>query len=149
MNWLDKIRTNKSNAEHLEEVCDSLRTEIDLLIKDKKLASIDYDVKVAALRDMESKLAKVELEKKISEEDIKHMIKMKQEALEIEKQKFELKTTSEKQNEIHRVKDEYQRKVEVLLGEQLKNIQNMYSEVLKRLPNVEVMFGNKEGKKDK
>lgn len=149
INWLSKFRSNKATALHMEDTVKSLTTEIKLLHDDQQAASMRYDVKIRELRALEEELARVKLEKKMGEEDIKHMVKMKEEALEIEKQKFELKVQGEKQTAIAAVKDDYQKKVEVLLGEQLKNIQSMYSEVLKRLPNVEVMFGNKESAGEK
>lgn len=93
--------------------------------------------------DLRSEVKQLKSNKKIEEEDIKHMIKMKEEAVEIDNQKFELKCTGEKNDAIAVVKDTYRDKMEDNLKGQIKGTKDMYSEILKRLPDVNVKLQGK------
>ena len=88
--------------------------------------------------ELRGKLKEVQQDKKLEEEDIKHMIKMREEAFEVDKQKFELKCEREKDAAIAKVKDDHRDKLEELLHGQIKDGKELYSEILSRLPNVNV-----------
>ena len=77
-------------------------------------------------------------EKKITEEDIKHMVRIKEEKLAIQAEREALERDREKEQAIAAVKDEYRNKLEQRLQTEVDNIRQMYSEILERLPKVSV-----------
>lgn len=88
--------------------------------------------------DLVLSVEKLKQQKKIEEEDIKHMIKMRDEKALLEKERYQVQMQSEKDKAIAAVKDEYRDKMEKQLAEETKNIKAMYDQILKRLPNVNV-----------
>lgn len=86
--------------------------------------------------ELYDKVETLKVDKKTSEEDIKHMIKKKEEMLDIKFQKKELETEKKKAEDIANVKDEYRDKLEKRLEIEVSNMKDMYGEILKRLPNV-------------
>lgn len=98
--------------------------------------------KIKSLRDdrftLQEEVENLKLKRKIGDEDIKHMVKIKEESLEIEHQKRNLKLEREKDKEVAVVKDEYRDKMEAHLERQIGDIKDMYGEILKRLPEVRV-----------
>mgnify|MGYP003133356900 CR=1 FL=1 len=83
-------------------------------------------------------LEKIESKKKIADEDIKHMVKMKEEKLQVEYEKNSLKNERSKDIEVAEIRDDYRIKIEQRLETEVKNMKEMYGEILKRLPNVNV-----------
>ena len=75
---------------------------------------------------------------KRAEEDIKHMVRMRQESLTLEKKEYKVKLDGEKAQEIAKVKDDYRGNLEARLGGEVDRIQEMYSQILERLPTVTV-----------
>jgi chromosome segregation ATPase len=88
--------------------------------------------------ELKREIEDLKIKKKISEEDIKHMVRMKEEKNNLEYEKRVAKIEKEKDNEIARVKDEYRDKIEKRLENETKNIKEMYGDILQRLPNVNV-----------
>lgn len=111
------------------------QAKIESSIEDLLEEKIQLKDSVVELR---GKLKEVQQDKKLEEEDIKHMIKMREEAFEVDKQKFELKCEREKDAAIAKVKDDHRDKLEELLHGQIKDGKELYSEILSRLPNVNV-----------
>ncbi len=102
----------------------------------------ELTTRIGVLR-IEKQALKVQLsdlkqEAKIADEDIKHMVKMREERLEIEFEKKNLERQQEKEAEIADVKDIYRDKLEVRLENEVVSIKEMYSEILQRLPTVSV-----------
>ena len=87
---------------------------------------------------LEGQLRKLKHEKKLEEEDIKHMVKMREERLELDFEKKVAANTKEKDDEIAKVKDQYRDKVEEQLEKRATEIREMYDQILKRLPDVSV-----------
>jgi hypothetical protein len=85
---------------------------------------------------------RLKLDAKIKEEDIKHMVKMKGERQELEFKKRVMDVEKEKADAIARIKDENRDKMEERLIKEGDNIKEMYSEILKRLPDVNVSLRN-------
>lgn len=114
----------------------------------------DLSKSIADLKKEKSELAekveKLKLDAKIADEDIRHMVKMKEERLDLEHQKKIAIVEKEKADAIAKVKDEFRDKMEKQLEKESQNIKDMYSEILKRLPDVNVALGNafKEKEKD-
>ena len=90
------------------------------------------------IKTLKEQLGDLKLKKKIEEEDIKHMVRIKQEALEIEHQKKELKLQKQSDDIIAAVKDEYRDRLEGFLQKQVQDVKEMYGQILKRLPDVNV-----------
>lgn len=81
--------------------------------------------------------------KQIEEEQIKHLVKIKDEKREIEYKRKEMDIEAEKNKEIAKVKDDYRDKMERNLISQKEDILKMYSEILERLPNVNAKLSGK------
>lgn len=88
------------------------------------------------LREARNRLKQVNLDRKIEEDDIKHMIKLKTERLELEFQKREAEADRVRQTEIQQVRDTYQARTEAQLQDQLEQTKVMYAQILERLPNI-------------
>ncbi len=108
--------------------------------KDKAIAKLEMDID--ELRDerrvLKTQVEDLKLKKKIEDEDIKHMVKMKTEALEMEHDKKGIKLEKDKDIEIHGIKDQYRDKMEKNLQEQLNKMDGMYKELLGRMPDINV-----------
>jgi hypothetical protein len=99
--------------------------------------------------DLTDKVEKLKLDAKIADEDIKHMVKMKEEKLDLEHQKKVVALEKEKADAIAKVKDEYRNKMEERLIKEGENIKEMYEAILQRLPDVNVMLGDARKEKEK
>jgi len=91
----------------------------------------ERDTIVDENRKVKDELAELKQTKKMEDENIRHLVKIKEESLEIQHQK---KT----QDAIALVKDEYRDKQEALLNKQLDQGEKRYAEILARLPDVNV-----------
>lgn len=105
---------------------------------------------IATLKDERRKLKQevedLKLQKKMDEEDIKHMVRIKEERAEVESEKARVKMEGEKQEAIAKVRDDYRIKTEEYLNTQVKRMETMYADLLKRLPDVNVALkGNLGG----
>jgi membrane-associated HD superfamily phosphohydrolase len=113
----------------------------------------DLSKDVATLKkekqDLTEQVEKLKLDAKIADEDIKHMVKMKEERLELDHQKKIAAVEKEKADAIADVKDKFRDKMEEQLAKESANIKEMYGEILKRLPDVNVALGNAFKDKDK
>ena len=122
----------KKRNEELEQKCD------DLIGEKSRLKE--------SMSDLKSEVKQLKQDRKIEEEDIKHMIKMREEAVEVEKQKFEMTCERKKDTEVAAVKDEHRDKLEALLQNQIKDGKELYTEILARLPSINVrMKGDVNG----
>lgn len=88
------------------------------------------------IRSAKDDLADTKHEKKMSDEDIKHMVKMAKEKDELVLQRKIMDAEAEKDAAIATVKDEYRDKMEERLQNEVKGIKEMYGQILERLPNV-------------
>jgi len=93
--------------------------------------------------DLELEADKAVARKEREEMELKHIIKMKEEKMEMESKKFEMKCEKEKDSEIATVKDEYRDKLEEQLKKETDNIKVMYSQILERLPNISAKLSGK------
>jgi len=89
-------------------------------------------------RKLKEEYEDLKLKKKMEEEDIKHMVKIKEERMEVENSKKTLDLERKKDSEVAKVKDEYRDKIEKNLEKEMGRMQEMYKEILARLPNVNV-----------
>lgn len=121
---------------------DNLKSRITYL-EDKELVARE------AKRTAEDQLAEVKHKTKLEQEDIKHMVKMKEEkqAIELDKKKVELER--EHFNKIEVVKDDYRAKLEDLLKNQIKDAKESHQKLMEHMPKIEAMFSNQPAKKSK
>ena len=111
--------------------------EKELNTKIKGLESERDDLKKEK-ETLTEEVERLKLKKKIEDEDIKHMVKIKEEKLQLDFQKKELELESKKNNQVAKVKDDYRDKVEQNLHKEMDRMQDMYKEILARLPNINV-----------
>lgn len=90
------------------------------------------------LMKVRNELAELKQKRKMEDEDIRHLVKLKESKLDIEHQKKEVELERKQQEAIAKVKDKYRDKLESELQRQLERMQKMYGEILGRLPNVNV-----------
>lgn len=120
----------------------------DLKTRAEKLEKELEALRVERL-DLKDEVGDLKLKKKVEEEDIKHMVMMKEERLDLKhlKKTAELEAEYatknagaelEKQKAIGEVKDKYRDKAEAVLEKQVNDMKDMYGQILERLPNVAV-----------
>ena len=97
------------------------------------------------VEQLEKQIRGLEHDHKLADEDIKHMVKIKEEQLEIVFEKKMLDQERITQESVARVKDQYQDKMEEHLTKQADNVRGMYDEILKRLPDINVELSGKVG----
>jgi CRISPR/Cas system CSM-associated protein Csm4 (group 5 of RAMP superfamily) len=119
---------------------DSLKSRITYL-EDKELVARE------AKRIAEDQLAEFKHKTKLEQEDIKHMVKMKEEKQEIELDKKKVELEREHFNKIEVVKDDYRLKLEDLLKNQIKDAKESHQKLMEHMPKIEAMFSNQEIKK--
>ncbi|MBL4891439.1 MAG: hypothetical protein JKX91_06390 [Rhizobiaceae bacterium] len=88
------------------------------------------------VRDLKDDLAGLKSKKKIEEENIKHMVKMKEEKMELDFQKRVLEMERGSAETIAKIKDQNQEEIKGMLVSEKTTIKDMYSEILERLPNI-------------
>ncbi len=108
----------------LEGEVEELKEKKEGLEKDKK--------------QLTEEVERLKLKKKLEDEDIKHMVKINEERLNIEHEKKVIESEKIADERVAQVKDDYRDKVEANLEVQVTNMKEMYGEILKRLPDVNV-----------
>jgi hypothetical protein len=119
-NWL--FGNGKTKA--LETRVQELQKDVDKYFKERL--------------EVKAELEDLKLKRKTEEEDIKHMVRMKEERMELEKKSYQLDCDRQKDAAIATVKDEYRNKVEEQLTKRGDDLKTMYGQILERLPNVNV-----------
>lgn len=109
----------------------------------------DLQTQVDSLTDERTKLKTevedLKIQRKCEDENIRHMVKIKEEKMEVEFQKKEVQREREKQEAIAKVKDGYRDKVEAELNKRSAELLAMYNAILARLPDVNVALTGKIG----
>ena len=98
--------------------------------------NIVLDTSRKTIRTLKEEIDGLKSKRKIELEDIKHMVKMREERNEIKFEKLVMDLEKEKFLEIGTVKDTYRDKLEGRLTVELDNMKDMYGQVLERLPNI-------------
>jgi len=97
-----------------------------------------------SLRDsvinLKDNVAQLKLKRKIEEEDIKHMVAMKEARLQLDFDKRVQKVDLEQQKAIGLIKDEYRDKLELRLNKEVESMKEMYGQILTRLPDISASF---------
>jgi len=98
----------------------------------------EYDNARKQVRTLKDEIADLKQEKKITEEDIKHMVRLREEKLALEAQRKDVERAGEQAAAIAEVKDQYRDKLEKRLQKEVDSIKEMYGQILERLPKVSV-----------
>ena len=116
---------------------------------EQKIFSLGVDVERMEKKALEAEKALETLKHKhkLEEESIKHLVKINEERLEIEKDKAVNKAKADAAKGVAEVKDQYRDKMEKQLVKEGEKLMSMYEQVLARLPDVNVMLGDR-AKKD-
>ena len=88
------------------------------------------------VEDLTLQVTTLKHEHKLADEDVKHMVRIREEQLDVEYDKKVVELERKTQEEIAKVKDEYRDKLEKRLQAEVDNIKEMYAQILERLPNV-------------
>lgn len=113
-----------------------------ILVSNKKLADKvdkmtgELDDLTVERRNLKDEIEGLKIKKKISEEDIKHMVKMREEKQDLEFQKREVALEKETQAKLHEISNTYRDKTEVQLERESSVMKEMYGQILERLPNI-------------
>lgn len=126
--WLSGKREEEAGAK-----VKALETEIDGLRTERRTLKDEVE-------DLKSK-------RKVEDEQLKHLLKIKEEKMDLEFQKKVHDAEVKKQNEVAAVKDQYRDKVEAELKSRHSQLQEMYGQILARLPDVNVALSGKVGKR--
>lgn len=119
---------------------EDLREEIQRLKSSDSVDSLERekDSLEAEVKRLKEEIQKLKVKRKIEDEDIKHMIKMKEERKDLEYERKVAEIEASKAEEIAAIKDEYRDKIEQQLETQKDDMKEMYGEILKRLPDMSV-----------
>ncbi len=116
------FRKSEVRTDELNEQIKSLERERDSLVDRNQ--------------GLKNEMEDLKHKKQRESDEIKHIVKMREESLDIAHKKKELEREKAKERAIAEVKDQYRDKVEAGLEKQLERMQKMYGQVLERLPNV-------------
>jgi len=85
----------------------------------------------------------LKIKRKVEDEQLKHLMKIKEEKMDLDFQKKENTMEAKKAAEIATVKDQYRDKMEAELRQRHVQLQEMYAQILARLPDVNVALTGK------
>lgn len=114
-----KVKSLKQVATAKEDKIHELGKQIDRIESKKKI-----------------KIDEMNADRKMHDEKMEHLVKIKIESLEIEHDKKVVSLERSEATAIADVKDEYRDKSEERLEKRNEELKDMYSEVLERLPNL-------------
>ena len=122
---------------------------MSLFIKKTDIAELqgEYEKTVKALRSTKEELEDVKLKKRLEAEEIKHMVRINEEKNKMDLEQEKVKLQKELQVAITELKDnsrkeleeslrKYHDKMESRFSEELKNLKEVYSCLMEKLPNV-------------
>jgi predicted nucleic acid-binding Zn-ribbon protein len=124
----------KEVEKQLKERCDGLEKKIITLRNEK-------DSVEDALYTLQCDHEKMSRLHKIQEEEIAHKIKMRDEQVNMEKDKGIAEAAVTADRRVTEVKDQYQNKLTTQLEERGDELRSMYKEILEKLPDVNVEIG--------
>ena len=96
------------------------------------------------LRELKDEIESLKTTKKMELREIEHLVKLKEEKLDIEHAKREIELQKEFQAKEMKLQTEYHDKIIAAVEVARKEQQETYKEIMKRLPDVSVMLGSKK-----
>ena len=136
-NVLEEERALTIRTEELREL-ERLTARLEETNKHLDKFSVENEKLITERRTLEEEVETLKLKKKIETEDIEHMVKMKLEAADIDKQKYEIRLEGEKNDAIHDVKAEHQEKLTKILEDQIEKGEERFTKIMERLPEVKI-----------
>ena len=111
----------------------------------------DLDTTIGKLRHEKKELVH---DNKLANEDIKHMVKIKEEKMEVANEKDRMKERADMRAEIEVLRQKFADKSEEFLQKQAEAVKEMYDQILKRLPDITYAIQHdigvqRDGKSDK
>lgn len=97
------------------------------------------------VEDLKHGIRELEHKKALEEKEIEHLVKMKEEKIAIETQKKQLEIDGKYQAEVMKLQTDYHERVIKLLKDEHDKIQQIYSEIMRRLPNVNLALRGEVG----
>jgi len=88
------------------------------------------------IRDLKDELEELKTKKVMEEREIKHLVKLKEEKLDVENQKKVLEMRQEYQDMASKLQKEYHDKQLVDLDLARKEMKEVYTKIMERLPNI-------------
>ena len=88
------------------------------------------------IRDLKDELEELKTKKVMEEREIKHLVKLKEEKLDVENQKKVLELRQEYQDMASKLQKEYHDKQLVDLDLARKEMKEVYTKIMERLPNI-------------
>lgn len=95
------------------------------------------------IEELKKELAELNLKKVMEEREIKHLVTLKEEKLEIEHQKKEVELQKQYQEKEMILQTQYHDKIMEALNKAADDMNATYKEIMKRLPNVNVELKGK------
>ena len=102
---------------------------------------LELKKKIRALKD---EIAELKTTKKMEQREIEHLVKLKEEKLNIEHQKREVELQKEFQEKEMALQTKYHTEIIGKIEEFAKAQRETFKEIMKRLPDVSVMLGSKK-----
>lgn len=122
-----------------EKISKGIKTSLNEIIDEKdNLISLQNQIKETKkeLIDLTDELEEIKLNKKIEIRDIEHMVKMKEEILNLNMQKKEVELEKKFNSEKMELLEKDHKKVLELLENNKKDMTEIYTKIMDRLPNV-------------
>jgi chromosome segregation ATPase len=133
------IFTKKGLIEALKEVIGSQDVDTEVLDARKELERLRKEV-----RDTKDSLADVKTQKEHELREIEHKVKIKEEKNQIELEKEKAKMVTEEAKREMKKQEEHYDKMVALMKEGAEKMQDIYSKILERLPNVNYRIRDKK-----
>lgn len=124
---LDQTVRLQKQIETLERAAEVLKVENEkeTEVISKALATLKDEIE-----QLKREKATLDNEHKIAEEDVKHLMKIHEESVAVEKQKFELDLTKKSDEKIAKIKDEHQEELKKMLTDQLTAGDGRFEQIL-------------------
>ena len=91
---------------------------------------------IGEIPQLKREIEELKLKKELELRDIEHLVKIKEEKLNIEHQKRTIEMEAEFQKKEIQLQTDYHDKVIKQIGETRTEMQSVYTEIMKRLPNI-------------
>lgn len=88
------------------------------------------------IEDLKHTIRELEHKKSLEEREIEHLVKMKEEKIAIETEKKQLDLQGEFDKKVMALQKDYHEKVLALLNKEHEKMQEIYEQIMTRLPNV-------------
>jgi hypothetical protein len=95
------------------------------------------------IEDLKKEIKELEFKKDMESKEIKHLVKMKEEKDKVQADKKEIELIKDFQSKEMKLQKEYHDKVVKLIQDEHLKIQDIYSKIMERLPNVSMNIEKK------